>query len=138
MMKNIIAFILFIAIGISQTNLSIVSHFCSGQKVGTVVSWSEAHQFCTMDNACAHTNDTNDHIKPQRCCVNKIQSIYTDKSIASEQIITAIPSILFILPLLVSILDGFSLSQSSFTPHTLDSVPILTTSRQILFQSFLH
>lgn len=138
MMKNVIAFILFLAIGVSQINLSIVSHFCSGQKVDTVVSWSEAHHFCSMDQKSSDTPSTKDQFKPQRCCINKITSIATDKSIASEKTATTVPLMLFLLPLLLNVLLGLFVSKNTVTPLWSESIPTLTINRQILFQSFLH
>ncbi|QZT37727.1 hypothetical protein K5X82_02245 [Halosquirtibacter xylanolyticus] len=141
-MKYFLVTILSITMMLSQMSISIVSHFCQGRNVNTVMSFHAPISFCNM-NSVKHTGETSISTEKKQvtttpCCENHIKKVQTDKKHIQESIhLTPVQQItLFLLAQWIyeTSLEGDEYRWSQF----LVLPPLLKKSRQVLFQTFLH
>ncbi|MDC1106958.1 hypothetical protein OAT16_09650 [Prolixibacteraceae bacterium] len=141
-MKYFLVTILSISMLLTQMSISIVSHFCQGKNVDTVMSFHAPISFCNMDLVKASDGTSisvnKNQITNTPCCENYIKKVQTDKKHIQESIhLTPVQQIaLFLLAQWIyeTSLEGDEYRWSQF----LVLPPLLKKSRQVLFQTFLH
>ncbi|QZE15625.1 hypothetical protein K4L44_07275 [Halosquirtibacter laminarini] len=123
----------------TQLQFSLVTHFCQGKRVDTVLSFIEKGEFCSskmmQQSTCDKTQNRSLH--PSECCKNQISKPQTDNHNTTISHIE-ISNIGAVLTVLLWSVWNLSQEDTRTAFQVLSPPPLLNQSRQILFQSFLH
>ncbi|MCV9388565.1 HYC_CC_PP family protein [Reichenbachiella ulvae] len=137
-MKKIIAISLSLIILMSHVGLSVSTHYCGGEAVRTHIGIQSVDLSCGMEEAkAALPIDCESAISMNSCCDDQLLTADVEDEIQTAKMqLTFDLDFLFVL---VAVLSDFTSTQIDHQPSYFDTSPppLLKSSLQVLFQSFL-